>query len=454
MSDRLSRYRLRWSYAVLGWLALAAVAGPPVRGDESELENRRSPIVVAVERARPSIVSIFGEKTVTADGHTAEGEVGRRVNGMGTGVVIDQRGYIVTNYHVVEGVKKISVTTDRRETFVATLVANDPKTDLAVIKIDAGRDLPVIDIGTSADLMPGETVIAVGNAYGYHHTVTRGIISALNRTVQVSDAQSYEDLIQTDASINPGNSGGPLMNINGKMIGVNVAVRAGAQGIGFAIPTDKVTTIAATLLTTKRIDHTWHGLVARPDDDEQGVSIATVDEASPAAESGVQSDDVITSIGGEQVDRALDLEKALLGHRPGDEIDIEVRRGDEPIKLSMVLGKAPTEPEETVDPIWDMLGLELQPVPSRQFQQQHGTRYRGGLRVADVRATGPAARQGIRRGDVLVGLHIYETITLDNVKYILNDPEMRTLGPLKFYVLRPNQPVVLYGHVTLAKQRR
>ena len=137
---------------------------------------------------------------------------------------------------------------------MAKLVARDIETDLAIIKIDPQEPLPVIPIGTSSDLMPGETVIAVGNAYGYEHTVTRGIISALHRAVQVSDAQFYDDLIQTDASINPGNSGGPLLNIDGDMIGINVAVRAGAQGIGFAIPVDKVAAVAAGLLANCNVN--------------------------------------------------------------------------------------------------------------------------------------------------------------------------------------------------------
>ena len=148
---------------------------------------------------------------------------------MGTGVMIDPRGYILTNYHVVDGVREILVTMADGKKYIASLVARDLETDLAVIKISPRTKLPVIPLGTSSDLMPGETVIAVGNAFGYEDTVTRGIVSALHRAVQVSDAQYYDDLIQTDAPINPGNSGGPLLNIDGEMIGINVAVRAGSR---------------------------------------------------------------------------------------------------------------------------------------------------------------------------------------------------------------------------------
>ena len=226
---------------------------PTVQAAASEL--RETPIVKAVQRVRASVVNIRGEKTVAVPaGQAAGAEASRRVNGMGTGVVIDARGYIVTNYHVVDGVREIQVTLADGQRHIAKLVARDTETDLAIIKIELAEPLPVIPLGTSGDLMPGETVIAVGNAYGYEHTVTRGIVSALHRAVQVSDAQFYDDLIQTDASINPGNSGGPLLNIDGEMIGINVAVRAGAQGIGFAIPVDKVASVAAALLASCNVE--------------------------------------------------------------------------------------------------------------------------------------------------------------------------------------------------------
>ena len=227
-------------------------------------ELRDSPIVKAVQRvaARSSTFAARrpSRRPPHAAGQTATPDAGRRVNGMGTGVLIDSRGYIITNYHVVDGVREIFVTLADGKRQVAKLVARDMETDLAVIKINVPDPLPVTPIGTSSDLMPGETVIAVGNAYGYEHTVTRGIVSALHRAVQVSDAQFYDDLIQTDASINPGNSGGPLLNIDGDVIGINVAVRAGAQGIGFAIPIDKVVSVAAGLLATCNANKTWIGM--------------------------------------------------------------------------------------------------------------------------------------------------------------------------------------------------
>jgi len=218
--------RCSWIVLPLAAAFVAATAGNPATASEA----RRSPIVRAIESQRDAVVNIHGQKLVGSPGEE-NGEL-KRVNGMGTGVVIDARGYVVTNFHVVEGVRRIEVTLSSGRTTAATLVSHDPRTDLAVIKLAVDGPLPVVTIGTSSDLMIGEDVLALGNAYGYEHTVTRGIISALHRSVEVSRTQRYDDLIQTDASINPGNSGGPLLNADGQVIGINVAVRAGAQGIG------------------------------------------------------------------------------------------------------------------------------------------------------------------------------------------------------------------------------
>lgn len=440
-------------------VALAACFGFSVSSSSSSAvasELRLTPLVRAVQEARPSIVNIHGEKIVGGEyvpGSTVDPR--RRVNGMGTGVVIDERGYIVTNHHVVDGVRKILVTTADEETYVAQLVSHDLKTDLAVIKIEPLRPLPVIRIGTSADLMPGETVVAVGNAFGYEHTVTQGIISALHRSVQVSDSQSYEDLIQTDASINPGNSGGPLLNIDGDMIGINVAVRAGAQGIGFAIPIDKALSIASDLLSTRRIDRTWHGLIVdlSPMPSVDGALLKDVADSSPAAIIGLKAGDVIKSIASKPVKRLIDIERYLLGTQPGASVPMTIERDHEMQTVDLVVAALPdrapvSQASVTPDRVWDVLGLRLEAVPQQRFQA-YRSRYRGGLAVTDVRADGPAAKQGIRRGDVLVGMHIWETLTLDNVDYVLDRPDFAQLDPVKFYILRGSE--TLYGHLTVAR---
>jgi len=436
---------------VLSTLALAS--GGILCADATEVrasELRRTATVRIVEQARPAIVNIHGQKTLApSDDGYRPGETPQRVNGMGTGVVIDERGFIITNHHVVEGVAKIQVTLHDGSSYVATLISHDPKTDLAIIRINTPDKLPVINIGTSSDLMPGETVVAVGNAYGYEHTVTVGIISALHRTVQVSDAQDYRDLIQTDASINPGNSGGPLLNIDGEMIGINVAVRAGAQGIGFAIPVDAAMNVAAGLLSAQRISGAWHGVVANTNasSSKRECVVASVDAESPAAATGLKPGDVIMAVDDVRVDRSLDLERAMLGRKVGDRVEMTVERNHQNVKLNLQLASLPKSKVQPADQTWDVIGLRLEPIPSKQFRRNQ-THYRGGLTVTEVRPNSPAARQGIRRGDVLVGMHVWETISLENVTYILNRSDFTQIEPLKFYILRGNE--TLYGHLTVS----
>lgn len=415
-------------------------------------EARHTAIVKAVNGARESVVNIHGQKTLTAaDDPAVRVEGPRRVNGMGTGIVIDERGYILTNCHVVDGVRKIEVTMADGTNVVAQLVSSDPASDLAVIKINMQQKLPVIIVGTSHDLMIGEEVIALGNAYGYEHTVTRGIVSALHRSVQVNDTQSYDDLIQTDASINPGNSGGPLLNIDGEMIAVNVAVRAGAQGIGFAIPVDKAMNVAAKLMSTERVEQKWHGVkLSDMPGRRDGAVVMGIEADSPAAKSGLKPGDVVTAVANQPVNRAIDFERALLGREIGKELDVTVRRNNSAVRTSLELAALPSQQVSPGDECWELLGLKLQSIPAQQFKQQQ-SRYRGGLNVTAVRPDGPAARQGIRRGDVLVGMHIWETVTLENVEYILHRPDFDEFEPIKFYILRGND--TLYGHLPVSVRR-
>ncbi len=411
-------------------------------------EARRSAIVVAVEGQRDCVVNIHGQKLVPSTDDAAA-EL-KRVNGMGTGVVLDPRGYVVTNFHVVEGVKRIEVTLANGRTAAATLISHDPRTDLAVIKLDTEELLPVARIGTSSDLMIGETVLALGNAYGYEHTLTKGIISALHRNVEVSRTQRYDDLIQTDAPINPGNSGGPLINIDGEVIGINVAVRAGAQGIGFAIPIDRVLDVVSDLLAAERIGHTWHGLVVRADG-RRGAYVEAVHRQSPAESIGVREGDLITQIGGVTVLHQLDVERALLGRKIGERVPVTVVRAgaEERIELSLAASRRGGLP--IADRCWREIGLRLDPLQPAVVQKLQA-RYRGGLLVTEVRPDGPAAEQGIRKGDILVGLHVWETVAADNLSYILDKAEEEHLNPIKFYVLRGRE--TLFGHIVSDTLRR
>jgi serine protease Do len=435
--------------AIASALTLVAATPRASHADASELRN--SPIVKAVNAAAPSVVNIHGRKTVRAESAPLGSDAVRQVNGMGTGIVLDPRGYIITNYHVVEGVSNIQVTLDDERSLIARLVAHDPKTDLAIIKIDTKDPLPVIRFGTSCDLMRGEQVIAVGNAYGYEHTVTRGIISALHRSVQVSDDQKYSDLIQTDASINPGNSGGPLMNIDGDVIGINVAVRVGAQGIGFAIPIDEALDVAARLMSVERLDQTTHGIsgktVCTPEQRTFVVTSAKSD--SPASKAGLKAGDVITRIGTRQIERTLDVELALLGRKADEEIALEVERDGKPVTATLALSRSSRSQLKPAlaDRMWTALGLRLAPMDETAFKEL-GTRYRGGLQVIAVRGESPASQQGIRRGDVLVGMHVWETVSLENIAYILDRDDLSKFDPMIFYIVRGSD--TLYGHLRIA----
>jgi serine protease Do len=420
--------------------------------------ERLTPIVLAVRNARVSVVSIKGQKTVAEPAESGNGadssEAPRQVNGMGTGTVIDERGYILTNYHVVSDVRRIEVTLDDGRGLIGTLVAYDAAADLAVIKVPATKPLPVIRLGTSADLMVGESVIALGNAFGYEQTVTRGVVSALGRDVQVSETQSYDRLIQTDASINPGNSGGPLLNIDGEMIGVNVAVRAGAQGIGFAIPIDDALTVASRLLNVQRLRNKWHGLVTQPEDGPDGpLRVTKVEATSPAQRLGIQSGDEIVRVGTQKMSLPLDLERALLDRGTGEAVTLEVRRGSQTLTMDLALadsqlravGVPPTNSESSRT--WDVLGLNLSQEPRATFEHR-STRYRGGMHVDGVRPNSPAAQEGILPGDILVGMHKWETASSQDIQYIISRPNLAQMGKLKFYVLRGQN--TLYGHLDVA----
>jgi serine protease Do len=424
---------------------------------------RETPTVRAIQKARRSVANIHSEKITEGGGSLFSPDRSRKVNGMGTGVVIDERGYIVTNHHVVDGVNSLRVTIGDGSTYTAKVVSYDRKHDLAIIKVNPTHSLQVMPLGTSSDLMLGESVLAVGNAYGYEDTVTGGLISALSRDVEVNDKQSYRNLIQTDASINPGNSGGPLVNMEGDIIGINVAIRAGAQRIGFAIPIDDARLVIAQLLNTEKLSHTYHGLVGI--DIKNGRILRfVVDSAtsgSPAARAGLQSGDIIKSAGSIQVIDGVDFERACLGRKPGESIELTVQRGGQIKNLTLTLVsvsqkrsnvatvvRANNSADTENDKFWKTFGLKLSQLKPNE-KSLVGPRYRGGLRVVGVRKQSAAAVNGIQQGDILVGLHIWETISFENVSYVVEHPQLNDFSPLKFYVLRGEE--TLWGHLPVRR---
>ena len=432
------------------------VAAQSPRSRQAAASNRQTPTVLAIRRASPAVVNIHGQKTVRA---TASGMAGanpdsfRQVNGMGTGVVIDPRGYVITNYHVVEDVDEILVTLDSGETTTADLIATRVRNDLALIKVRGNTSLPTIPRGTSSDLMVGESVIAIGNAFGYVHTSTQGIISALHRDVPVNETQEYNDLIQISAGINPGNSGGPLLNIDGEMIGVNVAVRVGAQQIAFAIPMDQVVEIVTEMIDEYNERRLLTGL--RTDGgprDGDGVTVAHVSASSPAARDGLKPGDRVVRVGSQPVDDRLDFSLALLNVQPGEPLKIAIERGGRHYDLAMTTD-SPQKSASVEALAWSIVGIAAHPVAEstmRRLNARMRTKYRGGLYISDVRPNSPADQQGISKGDVLLGIHGWQTSTMADLAGVLEHPEMRTGPRAKFYIVRREQ--TLFGHLQLVQQ--
>ena len=447
MSQQDSRICITSSIARIGLLLTCFLAA-----DFAYAQNENSPrytrTVQAIRRAEPAVVNIEGNKP--ASSVTGSPSDTQQVNGMGAGVIIDPRGYILTNQHVVQDVGRIEVTLSSGRQYIGRLIARDSKTDLALVKIDARTELPVIECGTSSDLMRGEPVIAIGNPYGYHHTVTEGIISALHRDIPVNGVQDYPDLIQTDASINPGNSGGPLLNAEGLMIGLNAAVRMGAQGIGFAIPVDRATEVAADMIVQHRRGAFESPLRVQTTYD-RGNSALRVTRSSY---SGISPGDIVTAVNNRTVSNRMQYELALVGKRKGSNVDIKVRHDGQTKVASFKLdsrGIARTQlvsssTRSVKEQVYRKLGIQLEPASSVRVQEVDDS-YKGGLRVTSVRVNSPADVAQIQEGDILVGLLEWQTPNWDDLSWILKSNEMQKAGSPKFHIMRDED--VFWGTLEL-----
>lgn len=422
-------------YGRCALLGIALLVSPFSNSEAGELSSlRHTTTVQAIQKAEPAVVNIEGNKPAASLSGAGDSQ---QVNGMGAGVIIDPRGYILTNQHVVQDVGRLEVTLHSGRQYIGRLIARDPSTDLAMIKIDARGELPVIQCGTSSDLLRGEPVIAIGNPFGYHNTVTQGIISALHRDIPVNGVQDYPDLIQTDASINPGNSGGPLLNADGDMIGINAAVRIGAQGIGFAIPVDRAVEIAAEMIAQYRrnsfdnpseIKTTFQG----------GESFLRVVRSTSNA---LKSGDVIRNVNGHPIHNRLDYELALLGQRSGAEVEVRVERQGE-VQLATVLLNSRRSSNTKLastgslqEQVYRKFGVRLEVAEGSQVRNVDSS-YKGGLRVTSVRKDSPAYAAQIQTGDILVGLLEWQTPDWDDLEWIMKSSEMRTAAAPKFHIMR------------------
>lgn len=301
-------------------------------------------VVDVVDRVMPAVVAV--------NCYVPGSYFGRNVyveKGSGSGAIISKDGYIVTNQHVIDGAAQIVVVTSDWRSFEAAVVGEDALTDLALLKIEEG-DLPSVPLGNSSSLRVGETVLAAGNPLGYlKHTVTRGIISALDREVRASQSQYAYTYIQTDAGINPGNSGGPLINLGGEVIGINSAKISGAEGIGLAIPIDTVKRVTDDLKKEGRVRRPQLGILIQNlsaytgDSADQGIHISEVNPGSPAAAAGLKAGDVITAVARKEVRYSAQLFDALLGYYPGDEIELTILRNSRSRTVTVVTGEAEAE---------------------------------------------------------------------------------------------------------------
>lgn len=355
----------------------------------------------------------------------------RTQQSLGSGFIISSDGYIVTNNHVVAGADEVEVKLQGDDaSYKAEIIGRDPETDLALIKVDVDKKLPVLEFGDSKDARVGEWVVAIGNPFGLDHTVTTGIISAKGRVI---GAGPYDDYIQTDASINPGNSGGPLIDLEGRVIGINTAIIASGQGIGFAVPSDIASNVINQLKENKKVSRGWMGVsIQNVDenaakalgmDEPKGALVAGVTSGDPADEAGIRTGDVIIALDGDSVEDAGDLTRRVGKYAPGSKISVTVlRKGDEK-KLEMTLGERDSEkvaaemgrpgsggPDEGAKEA--ALGLSVRKVMENEAKAL-GMDKAEGLLVIEVEAGSIAEEGGLRPGDVLLEANQH---TLDSAK--------------------------------------
>lgn len=361
-------------------------------------------------------------------------------HGEGSGVIISPDGYIVTNNHVVEGATDIRVTMSNREVLAAKLIGTDPLTDLAVIKVSA-PNLPSVPWGDSAKLHPGQTVLAFGNPYGFQFTVTRGIISALNRAnPDATDRRKPGEFIQTDAAINPGNSGGALVDARGELIGINtflISSNGSFSGMGFAIPTQIVEPTVETLIRDGKVSHGFMGIGisdVTPDNarffqmtDASGAVVTQVDPDAPGGKAGLKVGDVITELNGKPVTNAGELQMQVGQKRPGDTIQLDVMREGKTVDVPVTLeamGAANGGANAGGEHGKGRWGLSLGDINSAARQQMQVPSSVRGAVVEDVQPGSPADNAGLQRGDVIMEVNRHpEQSAEDAVQALSNVPK-------------------------------
>jgi serine protease Do len=425
-----------------GTQAASLLQSAPPSADVAPVAEMSRAFISISEAVTPAVVNITAERTVQMRGggtHPAIPEEFRRFFGIpegrggeprsmpqpsqGTGFIITQDGYIMTNNHVVENAERIRVVTADRRRFDATVVGRDPTTDIAVIKIE-GTGLPVARLGSSDRTQVGEWVLAIGNPLGLENTVTAGIVSAKGRPLPIlrqslagteSEGYSIEDFIQTDAAINPGNSGGPLVNLRGEVVGVNSAIASGTgyfTGYGFAVPIDLARRVGDDLIRYGRSRRPIMGVRIEDVDPEDaevfqlpsvaGVKIQDFTPGGAAERSGLEPGDVVVRVDGEPVARVNELQRRIRQRNPGEAVTLDIIRYGRPMQFRLQLGEAPptrrTEERTEVErPTEGRLGVRVAPVDPAQVRQ-HGFETPGGVLIVQVEPHGPLGRRGVQSG--------------------------------------------------------
>ncbi|MBR9903669.1 MULTISPECIES: DegQ family serine endoprotease [Halomonadaceae] len=332
---------------------------------------------------------------------------------LGSGFVISEDGYVMTNAHVVQDADEILVRLNDRRELSAEVVGSDPQTDVALLKIDAD-DLPTLNLGDSDELKVGEWVAAIGSPFGFDHSVTAGIVSAINRTLP---RDAYVPFIQTDVAINPGNSGGPLFNLDGEVVGINSQIftrSGGFMGVSFAIPINVAMDVAEQLREGGRVDRGWLGVMIQPVSEDLaesfgmesaiGALIADLDPEGPAAQGGLQAGDVILEVNGEEVERSSSLPRLIGKGAPGTEVELTLMRDGEELTESVELGSWPDaeqQPGQASSNNQARLGVMVAEIDDATREQLN---IPGGVVVRQVESGSVAADAGIRSGDVLVSI--------------------------------------------------
>lgn len=349
----------------------------------------------------------------------------RAVQGAGSGVIISTDGEVLTNNHVVDGAKEVSVTLANKREYKAKVVGRDPKTDLAVLKIDAGKDLQAAPMGDSDNLQVGDYVMAVGNPFGLGQTVTSGIVSAKGRVI---GAGPYDDFIQTDASINPGNSGGPLFNMKGEIIGINTAIIQHAQGIGFAIPINTARPLIPQLVAKGEVTRGYLGVniqtvtpelaAAMKLKDNSGALVAEVVPGGPADKAGIRRGDVIVGYNGKKIEDSHELSLAVAATPVEKAASVTVIRDGREQELSAKIAKSgsgETTLAEAAKPAQGKWGLQLRDL-TPQLARQLGLKAEQGVLVAGVVPGSPADEASVQRGEVIVEVDRQPVQSVEEVK--------------------------------------